>query len=133
MFKVINENSTIGGIIKCCGIWLARDCWLWHARQHCIDEHIADVYILPFKLLPKLDKWCHIYHDHTFICTLPHYLPVASILIAICITLCVMIFVVCKLRCRNKRMNKHKQNFSKENRHENVAENLLYKNQNRNR
>ena len=88
MFEFIEENSTLGGIIKCCGVWMARDCWMSHARRTCMDSHLPVVDLLPYRLLPKLDRWCDVYHDRTFTCLLPYYLPFfLMFVVAICATL----------------------------------------------
>lgn len=106
IFRVLHENSTLGGIIKCCGVWLARDCWIRHAEELCIEAHVIDMYKLPFKLLPKLDQWCAVYHDQTFVCLLPHYLPLTFLVISIATTIAVLWYVGWKLKARKGRLNR---------------------------
>ncbi|KAJ6219332.1 hypothetical protein RDWZM_005144 [Blomia tropicalis] len=114
VFKLIRENSTFGGIIKCCGVWLARDCWLHYANERCLHEHIGDVHRLPFKLLPKLDKWCTIYHDQTFVCRLPHYLtPIGYGLMGLILTI-ISLWLTIRLIQSVKRWNDKKWKQRKE-------------------
>ena len=122
----------MGGIIKCCGIWLARDCWLKYARETCIEERIADINKLPFRLLPKLDQWCNIYHDQSFVCLLPHYLPFIFMFIAIIVTVVLVLAFMWKLKKKKKaRARKNNVNTqSSTNNETSVKENLLDQNQN---
>ncbi len=113
---MLHENSTLGGIIKCCGVWLARDCWIRQAEEHCIEAHVIDMYKLPFKLLPKLDQWCSVYHDQTFVCLLPHYLPVTFLIISIVATVGVLWYVGWKLKSRTRQRQQRHSGSSSSNR-----------------
>ena len=93
------------------------------------------MYQLPFKLLPRLDKWCHVYHDQTFVCLLPHYLPVAFLLIAILVTIMVMCAIAWKLRRARVQKDVIPKSCAspgsrRRNNDHNVSENLLDQNRN---
>lgn len=103
-FQVINENSTVGGIIKCCGIWQVRDCWMKHATANCTDY----VEYLPFKLLPKLDRWCNVYHDRTLVCQASnHLVPLVIVMAIILITIVSLACFLCRRQYKRVRLIKH--------------------------
>ncbi|KAH9522630.1 hypothetical protein DERF_006197 [Dermatophagoides farinae] len=90
IFTVINEHSTVGEIIKCCGIWLVRDCWLSHSGHYCTKNQTEIIWQLPFKLVPYLHKWCNVYHDQTIMCLIPRYPYLATLII---LTIMIVIFM----------------------------------------
>src|SRR6218665_119010 len=61
VMKVINENSEVGKLLKCCGIWTVRDCWLEAARQNCTEEETVVMQNIPTKIIPNLGTYCKEY------------------------------------------------------------------------
>lgn len=82
------------------------------------------MYKLPFKLLPKLDQWCAVYHDQTFVCLLPHYLPVTFLLISIITTIAVLWYVGWKLKARKGGLSRKSTINSNIRRQSNVKESI---------
>lgn len=80
------------------------------------------MYKLPFKLLPKLDQWCAVYHDQTFVCLLPHYLPVTFLFISIVTTMAVLWYVGWKLKSRKGRLNRKSNSSNSRRRQSSVKE-----------
>jgi hypothetical protein len=99
-FNVFHENSTVGKMVKCCGIWMLRDCWKEKAIQKCPKDHILLIHKMPYKLLPMLHNWCNDYRDDSFACKLPYILPI-SLVVLIVIIACAIIS--CVIFCSKSR------------------------------
>ncbi|KAH9417860.1 hypothetical protein DERP_013120 [Dermatophagoides pteronyssinus] len=91
IFTIIEEQSKFGEIIKCCGIWLVRDCWISHSEKYCSKNQSELIFHLPFRLVPYLNKWCTVYHDQTILCLIPRYPYLAALIILTSILLIVII------------------------------------------
>jgi len=100
VFNIFPENSTIGSIVKCCGIWQLRDCWKKKAVDKCPKDQLLVIHRMPNKLLPMLHDWCFDYSDDSIACKLPYILPICLIVIVVII---ISIIVLCVLRRLKKR------------------------------
>jgi len=75
--KYIDENSDFGVMLKCCGTWMVRDCWVNAAKDRCHDASVQQLHTLPVKFMPALEKVCERYQPGTVYCYVPHIIVIS--------------------------------------------------------
>ena len=96
VLKYVNEKSELGTLLKCCGIWLVRDCWVNAAKGKCTDEQAHQLQNMPSKMMPGLERICEKHPAGSNSCYTPHIIFGAimlSVLLLVIILLVVIIFV----------------------------------------
>lgn len=105
VLKFINEKWELATLIKCCGVWLVRDCWLEAATEQCSDAQVDQLRNMPSKFMPGLEDVCHKYPSGSFACHTPYILGgvLVTILVLLFITLIVAIVLTVRFFLRRHR------------------------------
>lgn len=110
VLKYVDEKSELGTLLKCCGVWIVRDCWLRAAATNCTAEQAEQLRNMPSKMMPGLGAMCEKYPPGSSSCYTPH-LILGGIMFSILIVL-ILLFVVAFIFGRRwyakHRDNKHK-------------------------
>lgn len=89
VLKYIDEHSELGTLLKCCGTWIVRDCWVASAKDRCQQAAVDQLHTLPVKFAPALQDACSDYQPGSAYCFLPFLIVgfVIVLLILIIITI----------------------------------------------
>jgi len=72
VLRYIDEGSEFGTLLKCCGTWVVRDCWVKSAQEKCAVESVQQLHTLPVKFMPALKQVCVDYQPGSFYCAVPY-------------------------------------------------------------
>lgn len=105
VLRWVDEKSQLGTLLKCCGIWLVRDCWLNSARDQCTPEQVEQLGNMPSKMMPGLDDLCRQYPPGSLACLTPQ-IVVISVLIGTVLLIIFSILIIFMI-CRHMRRHRH--------------------------
>lgn len=93
VLRYVDEKSEMGTLLKCCGIWLVRDCWVKAAGNECTAEQVKQLQNMPSKMMPGLEGLCQKYPAGSPSCYTPH-LIVGAILLGSLILIIILLVIV---------------------------------------
>lgn len=94
VLKYVNEKSELATLLKCCGIWLVRDCWVKAAAQNCTAEQVDKLQNMPSKMMPGLEGLCHKYPAGSSSCYTPHIVFGAIVFSAILLLILIVVLFI---------------------------------------
>lgn len=98
VLKWVDEKSEMGTLLKCCGIWLVRDCWVRAAQQECTDDQVTQLRNMPTKMIPAIQSLCAKYQPGSSSCYTPHLILGAVALGALLLLLIIVVVIVMVVR-----------------------------------
>jgi hypothetical protein len=106
VLKYVDENSDFGVLLKCCGTWLVRDCWVDAAKDKCKEGSIKQLYNLPAKFMPAISQMCKDYQPGSFYCYVPHIIGISLFVFAVLIigAAIAIVIIIYRRRIRMKRV-----------------------------
>ena len=107
VLEYVDEDSEMGKLLKCCGIWMVRDCWVDAAKSKCSDEQVEMIINTPTKLMPQISDFCSKYPSDSWRCYTPHFI-VGGILFSVVIFFLLFVTILVILY-RKKQQRKRKQ------------------------
>lgn len=137
VLKWVDEKSEMGTLLKCCGIWLVRDCWVRAAQKECTDEQVVQLKNMPTKMIPAIQSLCAKYQPGSSGCYTPHLIVGAVALAALLLLLIIVIIVIVVGRHLYRRRRRGEEGSTGELKLQTseveVGEGPLHRNRNRNR
>ena len=120
VLKYVDEKTELARLLKCCGVWLVRDCWVKAAEGQCTREQVDQLYNMPSKMMPGLDGVCQKYPAGSTSCYTPHIVfgaVVFSALLLLIILIIVAIFIARHISHRRQGSSKLESGIIDEERH----------------
>lgn len=107
VLKYVDESWELGIILKCCGVWLVRDCWVEAAAsKNCSPAQVDQLRNMPSKFMPGLKDVCHKYPPGSSACNTPYI--IAGAMLFSFLVLLVLFVVIATIIYRSIRRRRHR-------------------------